>query len=89
MKTGKKTELLRKLVSTKGGDFDMVQFDTPLPMPLDPRIMCKKVIASKCRVFSSATLPMTLTFEAEIIEVGSEETEAETNEEEKNDNDLD
>lgn len=68
MKVGKRTELLRKLVSTKGGEYDMTQFETPLPMPLDPRIMCKGIISKKCKVFSSNTLPMTLTFDAEIVE---------------------
>jgi hypothetical protein len=54
--------------------------------------MCKGIIAKKCKVFSSNTLPMTLTFEAEVFEPSTEtetETEPETHEEEKKDVDLD
>jgi len=63
-KTEKKSEILRKEIS-KGGTFDMVQFDNPKPIPLDPKILVRGVEPQKCFLFKSAMLPLKLSFYAQ------------------------
>ena len=55
MKVGKKTDKLREAVGTRGGKYDMLEFPEPLPMPLDPNVICRGIIPKKCKVFSSNT----------------------------------
>ena len=62
-----KTNLLRTCLSY-GGDFDMIEFTQPLPMPLNPAVMCRGIIPKKCFVIKSAMQPMKLSFNAEIIQ---------------------
>lgn len=62
-KFDKKKALLKKVIA-KDGDFDMVQFDKPRPMPIDPDIHVKGVDPTKCTIFKSAMTPLLLTFHA-------------------------
>lgn len=63
-KVAQKNINLRKAVS-KGGEFDMAQFDKPRPMSIDPRIYVRGIDPSKCFVFKSAMCPLKLTFYAQ------------------------
>lgn len=58
-----KKETLKKAIS-RGGEFDMVQFDKPKPMPLDPEIYVRGIDPTQCFVFKSAMVPLKLTFHA-------------------------
>ncbi|KAK3703634.1 Phosphatidylinositol (PI) 3-kinase [Vermiconidia calcicola] len=56
----KKIELLRKLLADPKND--MLHFETPLPLPLDPTVKVTGVLAEECSVFKSSLFPLHLTF---------------------------
>ncbi len=62
-KFAQKKENLKKYIS-RGGMFDMTQFDPVKPMPIDPKIFVRGIEPEKCFVFKSAMCPLKLTFYA-------------------------
>lgn len=59
-----KNQTLKKVIS-RGGEFDMSQFDRPRPMPINPHIYVRGIEPSKCFVFKSAMCPLKLSFYAQ------------------------
>mmetsp|Transcript_8196 Transcript_8196/g.16119 ORF Transcript_8196/g.16119 Transcript_8196/m.16119 type:complete len:807 (-) Transcript_8196:9198-11618(-) len=57
----KKKQTLRTIVG-RGGEFDLSQFDEPIPNPLDPTQFFVGVEAAECTVFVSKMWPIKLCF---------------------------
>lgn len=67
LKKSKKEKFAQKNLSfkkaiSKGGEYDMVQFDKPRPMPIDPSVYVKGVEPASCFVFKSAMYPVKMSF---------------------------
>lgn len=56
----KKKDTLRKLLSDPSND--LLHFDPPLPLPLDPTVLITSCSPEECRVFKSRMLPLLITF---------------------------
>ncbi|SMR49000.1 unnamed protein product [Zymoseptoria tritici ST99CH_3D1] len=56
----RKIEHLKKMLADP--KHELIQFDPPLPLPLDPSIHITGVIPSDCNVFKSTLLPLLLKF---------------------------
>jgi phosphatidylinositol 3-kinase len=61
--TQKKIEKLRQLLS--GLLSELIYFDEPIPLPLEPRTMITGIIPSESSIFKSALHPLRLTFRTE------------------------
>lgn len=59
----KKIEQLKKVLADPKND--LLRFNPPLPLPLDPEIKLTGVIPDDCNVFKSSLLPLLLNFKTE------------------------
>lgn len=58
----KKKERLHAMLDATGDFSELARFETPLPLPHDPRVLVAGVVPAECSVFKSALSPLRVTF---------------------------